>query len=168
MHHSARTGDIPRPPVNLREAESRRIFVAASVLVPANRIRAGIGSLQESGQVVTVVLVADRANKLPIERQALELWNKRIPALGVPRDGHTIPVVFVAEFIVDQGVPEDGIAVANHARIISENVGIAQAVQGNEWDGTDTFDGLLCLYLDRVGEVWVQRYPHNTDMDLLH
>src|SRR5436305_11118826 len=114
------------------------------------------------------VLVADRADKLPIACQSLELRNERIPPLGVARNGHAIPVVFIAKFIVDQGIAKDAITLLNHAHIIGERIGIAHAVQHDERNSANTFDGLLRLYLECNGETVAQRYAHNTDVDALH
>src|SRR5438552_7764433 len=97
------------PPVKMRNAAIGRIFVTARVFVPAYRIRTGVRSLQEGGQIVIAILVADRANKLPIQCQTLELRNIRIPPLDVTRNWYTIQVVFVAEFIVDQVAAKDAI-----------------------------------------------------------
>src|SRR5437660_9990982 len=110
------------------------------------------------------VLVADRADKLPIACQSLELRNERIPPLGVARNGHAIPVVFVTKFIVDQGIAKDAIALLNHAHIIGLRIGIAQAVQYDERDGTDTCDGLHRRYFKRYEYLAAETDEHIMDV----
>src|SRR5579871_1706085 len=96
-----------RPLRNLGETGGRRVLVAARVFVPANRVGAWMRVLQEGQQVVVNVLVADGADKLAVARQALKLRNECVPPLCVARDGDAVPVVLVAEFVVDQAVPKD-------------------------------------------------------------
>src|SRR5579863_2267972 len=115
-----------------------------------------------------VILVADRTNKLAVARQSLKLRNKRIPALRIARDGNAVKIVFVAKLIIDQAIAKDTITILNHARIIGKRIGIAQAVQYDQGYRANTFDGLLRLHFERIGQAAPQRDAHDTHVDLLH
>src|ERR671923_501122 len=97
-----------------------------------------------------VVFIADRTNKLSIERYALELGDKRIPPLGIARNRHPIPIVFVTKFIVDQAITKYTIHILDHSHIICEYIGIAYASQNDERDSANTFDSLNSLYFDII------------------
>src|SRR5438876_8427912 len=139
------------PLIKIREAIIRRFLITARIFVPANRIRTRFCRLEESRQIVMVVLIADRANKLPIQRKMLELWNIGIPPLGIARNRHPVPIIFVAKFIIDQAITKDTIHILDHTRIISEYIRIAYASQHDERDSTNTFDSLNSLYFDIIG-----------------
>src|SRR6266487_3619441 len=115
-----------------------------------------------------VVFIADRTNKLPIQRYTLELWDKRIPPLGIARNRHPIPIVFVAEFIVDQAITENTIHILDHSHIICKYTGIAYSSQHDERDSANTFDSLNSLYFDIIGHMFAHRHSHDTNMYLLH
>ena len=124
--------------------------------------------MQEGRQIVSVVLIADRTNKLPIQRKMLELRNIGIPPQVIARNRHPVPIIFVAKFIIDQAITKDTIHILDHTRIISQYIRIAYASQHDERDSTNTFDSLNSLYFDIIGEMLAHGHPHYTNMHLLH
>src|SRR6266581_5465662 len=130
------------PSIKMREAMIRRFLITARIFVPANRIRARFCSLQEGRQIVMVVLIADRANKLPIQRKMLELRNVGIPPQVIARNRHPVPIIFVAKFIINQAITKNTIHILDDTRIIREYIRIAYASQQDERDSATTFNSL--------------------------
>ena len=71
--------------------------------------------LQEGRKVGAIILEIDRPYKLPLQSEALELWNNGIPRGGIAPGIDTEQIFFVAIFVIHQVIAEDMVHVIDNA-----------------------------------------------------
>ncbi len=97
------------PERDIRQAKRLGPCSITTIFVPAHPIRLWLSLLQESAQILLIVLIIDGANKFTLRSELFQCGNYRIPGNGITISWDAGQVCFIAIFIVNSTLSEDGI-----------------------------------------------------------